>query len=48
MDCTLNLIDVRDVARGLSLVMERGQPGAATCWDTQTSRWSDFSVCSPS
>jgi dihydroflavonol-4-reductase len=27
MDCTLNLIDVRDVARGLSLVMERGEPG---------------------
>jgi dihydroflavonol-4-reductase len=27
MDCSLNLIDVRDVARGLSLVMERGQPG---------------------
>jgi dihydroflavonol-4-reductase len=27
MDCTLNLIDVRDVAWGLCLVMERGQPG---------------------
>ena len=27
MDCTLNLIDVRDVALGLSRVMERGQPG---------------------
>jgi dihydroflavonol-4-reductase len=27
MDCTLNVIDVRDVARGLSLVMDRGQPG---------------------
>jgi dihydroflavonol-4-reductase len=27
MDCTLNLIDVRDVARGLFLVMERGAPG---------------------
>jgi dihydroflavonol-4-reductase len=27
MDCTLNLIDVRDVARGLCLVMERGVPG---------------------
>jgi dihydroflavonol-4-reductase len=27
MDCTLNLIDVRDVAAGLLLVMERGQPG---------------------
>jgi dihydroflavonol-4-reductase len=27
MDCTLNLIDVRDVARGLILTMERGQPG---------------------
>jgi len=27
MDCTLNLIDVRDVALGLSLVMERAQPG---------------------
>jgi dihydroflavonol-4-reductase len=27
LDCTLNVIDVRDVARGLSLVLERGQPG---------------------
>jgi dihydroflavonol-4-reductase len=27
MDCTLNLIDVRDLAHGLSLVMERGNPG---------------------
>jgi dihydroflavonol-4-reductase len=27
MDCTLNLIDVRDVALGLARVMERGQPG---------------------
>ena len=27
IDCTLNVIDVRDVARGLSLVMERGQLG---------------------
>lgn len=27
MDCTLNVIDVRDVARGLMLVMERGRPG---------------------
>jgi len=27
MDCTLNLIDVRDVAMGLYLVMERGKPG---------------------
>ena len=27
MDCTLNLIDVRDVATGLRLVMERGDPG---------------------
>ena len=27
MDCTLNVIDVRDVAHGLSLVMERGRPG---------------------
>jgi dihydroflavonol-4-reductase len=27
MDCTLNLIDVRDVAHGLMLVMERGRPG---------------------
>jgi len=27
MDCTLNLIDVRDVARGLILTMERGQTG---------------------
>ena len=27
MDCTLNLIDVRDVAAGLRLVMERGNPG---------------------
>ncbi len=27
MDCTLNLIDVRDVAMGLRLVMERGRPG---------------------
>jgi dihydroflavonol-4-reductase len=26
MDCTLNLIDVRDVALGLMLVMRRGQP----------------------
>jgi dihydroflavonol-4-reductase len=27
LDCTLNLIDVRDVAVGLYLVMERGVPG---------------------
>jgi len=27
MDCTLNLIDVRDVAMGLRLVMNRGRPG---------------------
>jgi dihydroflavonol-4-reductase len=27
LDCTLNLIDVRDVALGLSLVLERGRPG---------------------
>ncbi len=27
MDCTLNLIDVRDAAEGLALVMERGGPG---------------------
>jgi dihydroflavonol-4-reductase len=27
VDCTLNLIDVRDVALGLSLVLERGRPG---------------------
>ena len=27
MDCTLNLIDVRDVAEGLLRTMERGQPG---------------------
>ena len=27
MDCTLNLIDVRDVAEGLRLTMERGRPG---------------------
>jgi len=27
MDCTLNLIDVRDVALGLTLVMERAEPG---------------------
>ena len=27
MDCTLNLIDVRDVATGLIRVMERGRPG---------------------
>jgi dihydroflavonol-4-reductase len=27
MDCTLNLIDVRDVAHGLFIVMERGTPG---------------------
>ncbi len=27
MDCTLNLIDVRDVAQGLILTMERGRPG---------------------
>jgi dihydroflavonol-4-reductase len=27
LDCTLNLIDVRDVAVGLDLVMERGRPG---------------------
>lgn len=26
IDCTLNLIDVRDAARGLRLVMERGRP----------------------
>src|SRR5262249_40547518 len=27
LDCTLNLIDVRDVAEGLIRVMERGRPG---------------------
>lgn len=27
MDCTLNLIDVRDVAHGLCMVMQRGAPG---------------------
>ncbi len=27
MDCTLNLIDVRDVAEGLARAMDRGQPG---------------------
>ncbi len=27
MDCTLNLIDVRDVAQGLVLTLERGRPG---------------------
>ncbi len=27
MDCTLNLIDVRDVAEGLTRIMERGEPG---------------------
>ncbi len=27
MDCSLNLIDVRDVARGLALVMEHASPG---------------------
>jgi dihydroflavonol-4-reductase len=27
MDCTLNLIDVRDLAHGLMVVMELGQPG---------------------
>jgi len=27
MDCTLNLIDVRDVAEGLALAMERGRTG---------------------
>ncbi len=27
IDCTLNLIDVRDVATGLHRVMERGEPG---------------------
>jgi dihydroflavonol-4-reductase len=27
MDCSLNLIDVRDVAQGLQLVLERGRPG---------------------
>src|SRR3954452_20972996 len=27
MDCTLNLIDVRDVAEGLIRVMDRGAPG---------------------
>jgi dihydroflavonol-4-reductase len=27
MDCTLNLVDVRDVAHGLFMVMERGAPG---------------------
>ena len=43
MDCTLNLIDVRDVARGLMLVMGEGGPGRryilghanltlANCW----------------
>ena len=35
MDCTLNLIDVRDVARGLRLVMEHGADrGAAISWGT--------------
>ena len=29
MDCTLNLIDVRDVALGLHLVMKRGSHRAA-------------------
>ena len=28
MDCTLNLIDVRDVATGLIRVMDRGRPGS--------------------
>jgi dihydroflavonol-4-reductase len=27
MDCTLNLVDVRDVANGLRMVIERGTPG---------------------
>ncbi|GAC1451316.1 MAG: NAD-dependent epimerase/dehydratase family protein [Isosphaeraceae bacterium] len=27
MDCTLNLIDVRDVAEGMVRIMERGKPG---------------------
>ena len=27
MDCTLNLIDVRDVAEGIALALERGRPG---------------------
>ncbi|HWE39127.1 MAG TPA: NAD-dependent epimerase/dehydratase family protein [Isosphaeraceae bacterium] len=27
MDCTLNLIDVRDVAAGIHLALERGRPG---------------------
>ncbi|HZW32204.1 MAG TPA: NAD-dependent epimerase/dehydratase family protein [Isosphaeraceae bacterium] len=27
LDCTLNLIDVRDVALGLRLIMQRGRPG---------------------
>lgn len=27
MDCTLNLMDVRDMAEGLALVLERGHPG---------------------
>jgi dihydroflavonol-4-reductase len=27
MDCTLNLIDVRDVAEGLTRAMDRGEPG---------------------
>jgi dihydroflavonol-4-reductase len=27
MDCTLNMIDVRDVAQGLTRVMDRGRPG---------------------
>ena len=36
MDCTLNLIDVRDVAEGLVRTMERGSPAAATCSAART------------
>ena len=40
MDCTLNLIDVRDVALGSALRRWSGpSPGGATCWATATLRW---------
>ena len=35
MKCTLNLIDVRDVAHALVLVMRRGGPGGGTYWETR-------------
>ncbi len=36
MDCTMNLIDVRDVAEGLIRTMERGAPAAVTCSGART------------